>query len=116
MTKTSKKRKPAAKKTPNRQKPRPASKTKPRVDAGSPARTKQALAITMLRSANGASIAALMKATDWQQHSVRGFLAGVVKRRLGLPLQSTKVDGSRVYRIADDGDIDQHLTTGQPTS
>jgi hypothetical protein len=57
----------------------------------------------MLRSADGASIPALMEATGWQQHSVRGFLAGVVRKRLGLPLESTKVDGSRVYRIAEGG-------------
>jgi hypothetical protein len=61
--------------------------------------TKQSGVIAMLRSANGASIAALMKATGWQQHSVRGFLAGVVRKRLGLKLESRKVDGSRLYRI-----------------
>ena len=42
----------------------------------------------------------MMKATGWQQHSVRGFLAGVVKKRLKLKLGSAKVDGGRVYRIA----------------
>ena len=42
----------------------------------------------------------MMKATGWQQHSVRGFLAGVVRKRLKLKLGSTKVDGVRVYRIA----------------
>jgi len=65
--------------------------------------TKQALAIAKLRSADGASIPALMEATGWQQHSVRGFLAGVMRKRLGLPLESTKIDGSRVYRIAERG-------------
>lgn len=66
--------------------------------------SKQAHAIAMLRSTNGASIEALMKATGWQQHSIRGFLAGVVRRRLGLKLQSVKVDGCRLYRIIDDQD------------
>ncbi len=42
----------------------------------------------------------MMKATGWQQHSVRGFLAGVVRKRLKLKLSSKKVDGNRVYRIA----------------
>jgi hypothetical protein len=42
----------------------------------------------------------MMKATDWQQHSVRGFLAGVVRKRLKLKLSSKKVDGNRVYQIA----------------
>ena len=45
----------------------------------------------------------MMKATGWQQHSVRGFLAGVVRKRLKLKLGSKKVDGSRVYRIAGGG-------------
>ena len=54
----------------------------------------------MLHSPAGTSIAAMMKATGWQQHSVRGFLAGVVRKRLKLRLGSKKVDGSRVYQIA----------------
>jgi len=41
----------------------------------------------------------MMKATGWQQHSVRGFLAGVVHKRLKLKLGSKKVDGQRVYQI-----------------
>ena len=54
----------------------------------------------MLQSPAGATIAAMMKATGWQQHSVRGFLAGVVHKRLKLKLGSKKVDGNRVYQIA----------------
>ena len=41
----------------------------------------------------------MMQATGWQQHSVRGFLAGVVRKKLKLKLQSNKVDGMRIYRI-----------------
>ena len=57
----------------------------------------------MLRSPSGATIAAMMEATGWQQHSVRGFLAGVVRKRLKLKLSSKKVDGARVYQIARTG-------------
>jgi hypothetical protein len=45
----------------------------------------------------------MMEATGWQQHSVRGFLAGVVRKRLKLKLRSKKVDGTRIYQIASTG-------------
>jgi hypothetical protein len=61
--------------------------------------SKQDSVIEMLKSPAGATIDAMMKATGWQQHSVRGFLAGVVRKRLKLKLGSNKVDGKRVYRI-----------------
>ena len=41
----------------------------------------------------------MMKATGWQQHSVRGFLAGIVRKKLKLKLDSKKIDGSRIYSI-----------------
>ena len=53
----------------------------------------------ILQSPTGATIAAIMKATGWQQHSVRGFLAGVVRRRLKLKLNSKKVDDQRIYQV-----------------
>jgi hypothetical protein len=49
----------------------------------------------------------LMEATDWQQHSVRGFLAGVIRKRLKLKLESSKVDGCRIYRIVGGGGAEQ---------
>jgi len=64
-------------------------------------KTKHARIIAMLRTPAGATIAAIMAATDWQQHSVRGFLAGVVRRKLGLNLVSEQTDKGRAYRIKD---------------
>jgi Protein of unknown function (DUF3489) len=61
--------------------------------------SKQDSVIAMLKSPAGATIDAMMKATGWQQHSVRGFLAGVVRKRLKLKLGSKKVDGQFQFMI-----------------
>src|SRR5262245_12113566 len=75
------------------------SKAKTKAGSSRESRPKQARVLAMLGRPEGATIAAVMRATHWQQHSVRGFLAGVVRKKLGLDLRSEKVDGDRVYRI-----------------
>jgi hypothetical protein len=73
-------------------KPAPANAQRP---------SKQDRVLDLLRRKEGATVSAIMKATGWQQHSVRGFLAGVVRKKLKLRLTSRDDDnGKRIYRIA----------------
>lgn len=62
--------------------------------------TKHDRILTLLSQREGTTIAEMMQVTDWQQHSVRGFLAGTVKKKLGVILTSSKAEGAlRRYRI-----------------
>jgi hypothetical protein len=80
---------------------RPIATTKVRADS------KQAKVLGMLHSAQGTTIDAIAKATNWQPHSVRGFLAGVVRKRLRLDLVSEQRGDVRIYRIAQASSADQ---------
>jgi predicted HTH transcriptional regulator len=68
---------------------------------GTRANSKQAQLIEMLKRPEGATIEEIVKKFDWQAHTVRGAIAGALKKKLGLNVQSEKVEGrGRVYRIA----------------
>jgi len=98
----------------SRSKPKPSSRSKPAkapkgkskrnagpVSAFSSGKTKHDQILSMLHARGGATIAAIARATGWQAHSVRGFFAGVVKKKLGLNLASEKTRSGRVYRIVE---------------
>jgi len=103
MTKPKSRPKPSARSS-ARKAARPASR-KSQVAASSKPRakpdTKHARIIAMLRAPAGATVARMMIATDWQQHTVRGFLAGIVRKKLRLNLVSELTDKGRVYCIRD---------------
>ena len=59
----------------------------------------QARVIAMISTPEGATLDAIMKATRWQAHTVRGFISGTARKKLGLTIDSTRVDGQRTYRV-----------------
>jgi hypothetical protein len=106
MTRTKSKPKAATRSRPVKTTERKSSKRPVSAASGALAKTragtKNSQVIAMLRDRPGTTIAAIVAATGWQQHSVRGFLAGVVRKKLGLNLVSEPGESGRVYRIIDD--------------
>src|SRR5690349_19238457 len=88
-TKTSKR----ASKAPKTAKAKPSSKPKD---------TKKERVLELLRRKEGATIAEIAKATDWQNHSIRGFISGTLTKKMGLAADSVRNEGGeRTYRIAE---------------
>jgi uncharacterized protein DUF3489 len=79
-----------------------APKRRPKAKAATPGQgSKTAHVIALLEKSKGATLAELMKATGWQAHSVRGFLSGTLRKKMGLRIESAKSgDGGRVYSIS----------------
>jgi hypothetical protein len=91
-------RAPKADQAPDTAEGAPAATAAPRTREGS----KQARLIEMLRRPDGTTIEEVVTAFGWQSHTVRGALAGALKKKLGLKIESVKVEGrGRVYRIVD---------------
>ena len=62
--------------------------------------SKAAKVLALLKRPQGAALKELVKATDWQPHSVRGFLSGIVTKKMGLKVRSTKAEsGERRYAV-----------------
>jgi len=63
--------------------------------------SKKSIILDLLRRPKGATMAEIAKATDWQNHSIRGFISGTLGKKMGLTVESTKNDaGERTYRAA----------------
>jgi hypothetical protein len=78
--------------------------------------SKQDTILVLLRRPEGAGLDVLVKETGWQKHSVRGFLAGTVRKKLKLPLLSEKIDGVRNYRIGTSKAVKINKAKRNPTA
>ena len=84
----------AAKGAPKKTKATKAARTK----GGAPAAregSKKAIVLELLRRKDGATLAEIAKATDWQNHSIRGFISGTITKKMGLKVESAKTRGWR---------------------
>ena len=92
--------KPAASKPATKNEAKPATKkaSKPATEARDG--SKKATILELLRRPKGATMAEIAKATDWQNHSIRGFISGTLNKKMGLAVESAKNEaGDRTYRI-----------------
>src|SRR5262245_36734104 len=72
-------------------------KSKPQGEAGG---TKKEIVLELLRRKEGATIAEIAKATQWQNHSIRGFISGTVSKKMGVAVESSRNESKeRTYRI-----------------
>ncbi len=71
-----------------------------KVESLAPKTSKQDVVIALLRRPEGATTEQIMETTGWQAHSVRGFVSGTVKKKLGLSVVGQKAEAGLVYRIA----------------
>jgi hypothetical protein len=78
--------------------------------------SKQEKVVALLSKPEGVTIKQITRVTGWQQHSVRGFFAAVVQKKLGFTLASQKTDGVRVYRITKGSLAKESPPTGKPQS
>ena len=91
-----------AKTTKTKRSPRSAKvpANKSNIASASTSETRVSVAVRMLRGRNGASLAEIMKAIGWQEHSVRALLSATIRKKLGLPLVRTRQEGETRYHIA----------------
>ena len=77
-----------------------AKSPKPAANAEARAGSKKEIVLKLLRRDQGATLTEIAKATDWQNHSIRGFLSAQVTKKMKLKVESTKSEaGERTYRI-----------------
>jgi Protein of unknown function (DUF3489) len=88
---------PAKKPESKQQLPSRSQKSSPKI--GLPAASKQSRIVEMLKSPTGTTIDKIVSETGWQEHSVRGFLSGIVRKKLKLNLGSKLVNGNRIYLV-----------------
>ena len=96
------KRRSGKKATPAKKRAKGAKAAQPvKTEPGAREGSKTEKVLDLLKRAGGASLKDIMRATDWQAHSVRGFISGTLGKKMGLKIESTKrEDGERVYTLA----------------